>query len=164
MLQYSTSEDHITLFSNLHSCIPTVYGRSNPASLRFCQYYGISLWSYLDLIINNVEYLSTGFYAILLLLSAKYLFMAFAPFFWWKVLFIFCFLAVLDLSFCLRAFSSCGEQELPLVAVCGRLTAGPSLAVEHRPGLTGFSGRTSQALELRLRSWGPWAPRHVGSS
>lgn len=60
MLQHSTSEDYITLFSNFHSCIPTVYGTSNPASLRFCQYYGISLWSYLDLIINDVEYLSTG--------------------------------------------------------------------------------------------------------
>ena len=61
---------------------------------------------------------------------------------------------MLDLSFCLRAFSSCGEQELPLVAVCGRLTAGPSLAVGHRLWAHGLQwshlpGSGAQAQELR---------------
>ena len=45
--------------------------------------------------------------------------------------FVYLFLAVLGLHCCARAFSSCGEQGLLYVVVCGLLTAVASL-VEHR--------------------------------
>ena len=41
------------------------------------------------------------------------------------------FLAVLGLHCCARAFSSCGEQGLLFVAVCGLLIAVASLVAEH---------------------------------
>ena len=41
------------------------------------------------------------------------------------------FLAALRLCCCARAFSSCGEQGLLFIAVCGFLTAVASLVVEH---------------------------------
>ena len=46
-------------------------------------------------------------------------------------LFIYLFLAALGLDFCTRAFSSCGEQGLLFVAVCGLLIAVASLVAEH---------------------------------
>ena len=46
-------------------------------------------------------------------------------------LFIYLFLAALGLRCCTRAFSSCGERGLLLVAVCGLLIAVASLVVEH---------------------------------
>ena len=46
-------------------------------------------------------------------------------------LFICLFMAVLGLRCCVRAFSSCGEQGLLFIAVCGLLTAVASLAEEH---------------------------------
>ena len=46
-------------------------------------------------------------------------------------LFIYLFLAVLGLRCCARAFSSCGEQGLPFVAVSGLLNAVASLVAEH---------------------------------
>ena len=49
-----------------------------------------------------------------------------------KKIFIYSFLAVLGLHCCTRAFSSCGEQGLLLVAVRGLLIAVASLVVEHR--------------------------------
>ena len=42
------------------------------------------------------------------------------------------FLAVLGLCCCAWAFSSCGEQGLLFVAVCGLLIAVASLVAEHR--------------------------------
>ena len=45
--------------------------------------------------------------------------------------FIYLFLAVLSLRCCVQAFSSCGEQGLLFVAVCGLLIAVASLVVEH---------------------------------
>ena len=45
--------------------------------------------------------------------------------------FFFKFLAALGLCGCSRAFSSCGEQGLLFVAVCGLLMAVASLVVEH---------------------------------
>ena len=45
--------------------------------------------------------------------------------------FIYLFLAVLGLCCCLRAFSSCGEQGLLFVVVCGLLIAVASPAAEH---------------------------------
>ena len=41
------------------------------------------------------------------------------------------FLDVLGLHCCALAFSSCGEQGLPSVAVCGLLIAVASLVAEH---------------------------------
>ena len=40
-------------------------------------------------------------------------------------------MAVLGLRFCVRAFSSCGEWELLLVALCGLLIVVASLVAEH---------------------------------
>ena len=40
-------------------------------------------------------------------------------------------MAVLGPRFCARAFSSCGERGLLLVAVCGLLSAVASLVAEH---------------------------------
>ena len=55
-------------------------------------------------------------------------------FFFFKIylLFIYLFLAVLGLRCCVWAFSSCGEQGLPFIAVCGLLIAVASLVAEHR--------------------------------
>ena len=44
---------------------------------------------------------------------------------------IYLFLASLGLRCHVRAFSSCGEQGLLFVAVCGLLIAAASLVVEH---------------------------------
>ena len=54
----------------------------------------------------------------------------FLPFFFFNK-FIYLFLAVLGLRCCTRAFSSCGEQGLLLVAVHGLLIAVASLVAEH---------------------------------
>ena len=56
------------------------------------------------------------------------------PFFFNKFiyLFIYLFLAVLGLRFCVRAFSSCGEWGPLFIAVCGPLTVAASLVAEHR--------------------------------
>ena len=51
--------------------------------------------------------------------------------FFYKYFFFF-FLAALGLHCCVRAFSSCGEQGLLFIVVCGLLTAVASLVVEHR--------------------------------
>ena len=45
--------------------------------------------------------------------------------------FIYLFLAALGLRCCARAFSSCREQGLLFVVVCGLLIAVASLVVEH---------------------------------
>ena len=49
-----------------------------------------------------------------------------------KYLFIYLFMAVLDLRFCVRAFSSCGKRGPLFIAVRGPLTIAASLVVEHR--------------------------------
>ena len=46
-------------------------------------------------------------------------------------LFIYLFLAALGLCCCTWAFSSCGEQGLLFIAVCGLLIAVASLVAEH---------------------------------
>ena len=48
-----------------------------------------------------------------------------------KIYFIYLFLAELGLHCCPRAFSSCGERGLLFVAVCELLIAVASLVVEH---------------------------------
>ena len=45
---------------------------------------------------------------------------------------IYLFLSALGLRCCVRAFSSCGEQALLFVAVCGPLIAVACLVVENR--------------------------------
>ena len=52
---------------------------------------------------------------------------------------------MLDLRFCTRAFSSCGERGPLFVAVCGPFTVAASLVAEHR------------LQSRRLSSSGPWA-------
>ena len=49
-----------------------------------------------------------------------------------KILFIYLFLAALGLRCCAWAFSSCVEQRLLFVEVCGLLIAVASLVAEHR--------------------------------
>ena len=53
-------------------------------------------------------------------------------FFLKKYLFIYLFLAVLGLRFCVRAFSSCGERGPLFIAVRGPLTIAALLVAEHR--------------------------------
>ena len=50
------------------------------------------------------------------------------------IVFFFLYKVILFLGFCCcaQAFSSCGEQELLFIAVCGLLIAVASLVVEHR--------------------------------
>ena len=57
-------------------------------------------------------------------------------------MFIYLFLAVLGLHCCTWSFSSCGEQELLFVAVCGFLITVASLIVEH-----GLQARGLQQLQ-----------------
>ena len=67
-------------------------------------------------------------------------------------------MAALDLRCCARAFSSCGERGILLVAVRGGFSLWWPLVAEH--GLSrhaGFSSCGSQALEHRLSSCGAQA-------
>ena len=59
--------------------------------------------------------------------------------------FIYLFLAVLGLRFCVRAFSSCGKRGPLFIAVRGPLTIAASLVAEHR------------LQTRRLSSCGSWA-------
>ena len=81
---------------------------------------------------------------------------------WLFIIFYFIYLSVLGLCCCARAFSSCGEQGLLLVAVRGLLTAGASLccgaqALGARASVVvtrGLSSCGSPALECKLSSCG----------
>ena len=53
-------------------------------------------------------------------------------FFFFINLFIYLFLDVLGLSFCARAFSSCGERGPLFIAVRGPLTVAASLVAENK--------------------------------
>ena len=53
-------------------------------------------------------------------------------FFFFSICFIYLFMAVLGLRFCVRAFSSCGKQGPLFIAVRGPLTIAASLVAEHR--------------------------------
>ena len=53
-------------------------------------------------------------------------------FFFFFFLFIYLFLDVLGLSFCARAFSSCGERGPLFIAVRGPLTVAASLVAENK--------------------------------
>ena len=54
------------------------------------------------------------------------------PIFFFFLIFIYLFLTVLGLRFCVRAFSSCGKQGPLFIAVRGPLTVAASLVAEHR--------------------------------
>ena len=56
----------------------------------------------------------------------------FWDFFFFFNLFIYLFVDVLGLSFCARAFSSCGERGPLFIAVRGPLTIAASLVAEHK--------------------------------
>ena len=60
----------------------------------------------------------------------EYYITTFLFFFFYK--FIYLFLAVLGLRFCVQAFPSCGERGLLFIAVRGLLIVVASLVVEHR--------------------------------
>ena len=54
------------------------------------------------------------------------------PLFFFKIYLFILFMAVLDLCFCARAFSSCGKRGPLFIAVHEPLTIAASLVVEHR--------------------------------
>ena len=66
-------------------------------------------------------------------------------------------MAVLGLSFCARAFSSCGEWGPLFIAVRGPLTITASLVVEHRLQTRRLSNHGSRAQLLRSM-WDPPRP------
>ena len=67
-------------------------------------------------------------------------------------------MAVLDLHFCARAFSSCGKQGPLFIAVHGPLTIAASLVAEHRLQSRRLSNCGSRAQLLR----GMWDPLRPG--
>ena len=75
-------------------------------------------------------------------------------FFFFLILFIYLFMAVLGLRFCARALSSCGKWGPLFIAVRGPPTLAVSLCC-------GAQAPDAQAQQLWLT--GPAAPRHVGS-
>ena len=82
-------------------------------------------------------------------------------------LFIYLFLAALDLCCCVQGFSSCGERGLVFVAVCRFLIAVASLVAEHglqARGLQQLWLAGSRAQAQQLWRTGLVALRHVGSS
>ena len=62
---------------------------------------------------------------------------------------IYLFLAVLGLRFCVRAFSSCGQQGPLFIAVRGPLTVASSLVAEHKLQMRRLSNCGSRAQLLR---------------
>ena len=73
-------------------------------------------------------------------------------------LFIYLFMAVLGLRFCVRAFPSCGKRGPLFIAVRGPLTITASLVAEHRLQTHRFSSCGSRAQLLR----GMWDPPRPG--
>ena len=73
--------------------------------------------------------------------------------------FIYLFLAAFGLHCCAQAFSSCGEQGLPFVAVRGLLIVVASRCGAWAPVVVarGLSSCGSRALEHRLSSCDAWA-------
>ena len=88
------------------------------------------------------------------LINMYYFFTHFFIFFrFWKLF----LLAVLDLRCFVQTFSSCSEQGLPFVLVCGLLIAVAYLVAEHRLQTCGLSGCSLEALEHRISISGTWA-------
>ena len=78
-------------------------------------------------------------------LSFFCLFVLFCFFVFLKFLFIYLFMAVLGLRFRARAFSSCGKQGPPFIAVRGPLTIAASLVADHRLQMRRLSNCGSRA-------------------
>ena len=78
--------------------------------------------------------------------------------FFFLILFIYLFMAVLGLRFCARAFSSCGKWGPLFIAVRGPLTIAASLVAEHRLQTRRLSNCGSRAQPLR----GMWDPPGPG--
>ena len=72
--------------------------------------------------------------------------------------YIYLFLGVLGLRFCVRAFSSCGERGPLFIAVRGPLTIAASLVAEHKLQTHRLSNCGSRAQLLR----GMWDPPRPG--
>ena len=68
------------------------------------------------------------------------------------------FVAVLGLRFCVRAFSSCGEQGPLFIAVRGPLTVAASLVAEHKLQTRRLSSCGARVQLLR----GTWDPPRPG--
>ena len=66
-----------------------------------------------------------------------------------KIIYLFLFLALLGLRFCVKAFSSCGERGPLFIIVCGPLSIAASLVVEHRLQMRRLSSCGSWAQLLR---------------
>ena len=79
-------------------------------------------------------------------------------FFFFLILFIYLFMAVLGLRFCARAFSSCGKRGPLFIAVRGPLIITASLVAEHRLQMRRLSNCGSRAQLLR----GMWDPPRTG--
>ena len=70
-------------------------------------------------------------------------------FFFFNVIYLFIYLAVLGLRFCARTFSSCGERGPLFIAVRGPLTVAASLVAEHRLQTRRLSSCGARAQLLR---------------
>ena len=81
-----------------------------------------------------------------------------ALFFFLIIIYLFIFLAVLGLSFCVRAFSSCVKRGPLFITVHGPLTIAASLTAEHRLQTRRLSNCGSRAQSLR----GMWDPPRPG--
>ena len=90
--------------------------------------------------VNFVNWISPQLKRLLFLHREEFLFLFFKIIYLW-----FLFLAVLGLSFCARAFSSCGKWGPLFIAARGPLTIAASLVAEQR------------LQTLRLSSCGSWA-------
>ena len=77
--------------------------------------------------------------------------------YYFTFLFIYLFLAVLGLRFCVRAFSSCGKRGPLFITVRGPLTIVASLVAGHRLQMCRLSSCGSRAQLLRSM-WDPSRP------
>ena len=87
-----------------------------------------------------------------------YIILLFFKIFLFIIYLLFLFLAVLGLSFCVRAFSSCGEWGPLFIVVRGPLTIVASLVAEQRLQTLRLRSCGSQAQLLR----GMWDPPRPG--
>ena len=104
---------------------------------------------------HDVEHFCYAYLPSVYLPLMKYMFIFFSQF---LNLFIYLFMAVLGLRFCVRAFSSCGKRGPLFIAVRGPLTIAASLVAEHRLQTCKLSNCGSRTQLLR----GMWDPPRPG--